>query len=69
MKFQVGDIVSRISDDQHIVFGVNPPGDLIGVRCIKPDSGGCFHVDFEEWNITSRYTLVRSGHDVANATP
>jgi len=56
--FQIGDIVSRISDDEHEVFGVNAVADLIGVRCIKQDSGGCFSVGDEEWNIPRRYTLL-----------
>lgn len=58
MIFNIGDIVSRISDDNHEVIGVNAVGDLIHVKCIKPDSAGCFKIGDEEVNLTRRYTLV-----------
>ena len=57
---KIGDIVSRINEDEHEVLAVNQAGDMIYVECIKPDSGGCFKVGDSEWNLTRRYELVRS---------
>lgn len=58
--FKIGDIVSRINEDEHQVLAVNQAGDMIHVECIKPDAGGCFKVGDSEWNLTRRYELVRS---------
>lgn len=58
--FKIGDIVSRINEDEHEVLAVNQAGDMIHVECIKPDSGECFKVGDSEWNLTRRYELVRS---------
>jgi len=66
MVFSVGDVVSRISDDEHVVCSVNQSGDLMLVRCIKPDCSGCFAVGDEEWNLPRRYTIVETSQSLTD---
>lgn len=57
--FEVGDVVSRMGDDEQEIVGRNDLGDLIEVRCIKPDAHGVFKTGDTEWNIPWRYELRR----------
>ena len=57
MSFQVGDVVCRNEEDEHIITGINWDGMMINVKCIKGDY--CFDVGDVESNLASRYVIVR----------
>ena len=64
----LGDIVSRNSDDEHEILEFNESRYLMLVRCIKPDSGGCFSVGFKEWNLPRRYEWIRRSTEYKSIT-
>lgn len=56
-QFEVGDIVTRFGDDQHVVIEIGAYNDMT-VRCtVAPASGWC-KVGETEGNLQNRYRLV-----------
>jgi hypothetical protein len=58
-QFEIGDVVSRLGDDEHVIIGKNDIGDMIEVRCIKPDHNAVFAVGDTECNVAESYEYVR----------
>ncbi len=63
-QFVVGDIVSRHGDDEQEIIGKNDFGDMIEVRCIKPDHNDVFVVGNTESNVAWRYEFVRTSSGI-----
>lgn len=57
--YEVGDIVSRIDRDEHIITAINKSYDLLSIKCIKSYEGCYCRVGETEDNVTRRYSLVR----------
>jgi len=58
-RFKLNDVVTRMGDDEQVVIGVGDLGDMIEVRCTKPDHMGVFQIGYTECNLERRYELVK----------
>jgi len=57
-QFEVGDVVSRMGDDEQVIVGINDLGDMLDLRCIK--SNDVFSVGDTECNCADMYEYIRS---------
>ena len=57
-EFEVGDVVSRMGDDEQVIVGINDFGDMLDLRCIK--SNDVFGVGDTECNCADVYEYIRS---------
>ena len=71
-EFAVGDVVSRLGDDEQVIVGINDLGDMLELRCIKSDHNEVFKVGDTECNCADVYEYIRSpnaGSDASASPP
>jgi hypothetical protein len=59
-RFKIGDVVSRMGDDEQVIISVNDIGDMIEVKCIKPNT--VFNKGDIEHNCADSYDFIRESN-------
>ena len=67
-EFLVGDVVSRLGDDEQVIVGKNDIGDMLELRCIRSDHNGVFQIGDTECNCADVYEYIRSPNDNAHSS-
>jgi len=57
-QFEVGDVVSRMGDDEQVIVGINDLGDMLELRCVKAND--VFSIGDTECNCADVYEHIRS---------
>jgi hypothetical protein len=66
-EFRVGDVVSRMGDDEQVIVSINDLGDMLDLRCIKGNA--VFSVGDTECNCACVYDFQLKGEHFKTHTP